>query len=152
MEELRYFYFIKELIILKSMLVKWSDEYSVGIKAIDEQHKKFFAIINKLNDAIDKREMKEGLFEILNELKEYANFHFGFEEKYFKEFNYDGAEAHKKVHDAFDAKINDYLKKYKNNEIEVSFELIDLMENWLINHINDVDRKYIKCFHEHGMF
>ena len=44
-------------------------------------------------------------------------------------------------------------KKYDDAlfEIEFAFELVDFLEDWLINHLMIVDRKYIKCFHEHGL-
>jgi len=34
--------------------ITWKEEYSVGIKTVDEQHKELFARINKLFDEIPK--------------------------------------------------------------------------------------------------
>ena len=33
----------------------WKDEYGVGIQLIDEQHKHFFEIVNKILDLADNK-------------------------------------------------------------------------------------------------
>jgi hemerythrin len=35
--------------------------------------------------------------------------------------------------------------------IDFAFDLIDFLEDWLINHLLDMDQKYKKCFHDHGL-
>ena len=47
--------------------------------------------------------------------------------------------------------MNYFESKIKNNEIEISFELIDFLEDWWIYHLQNQDQKYVKCFKEHGL-
>ena len=40
-------------------IIEWKDEYSVGIQSIDQQHKIWVGLINKLHDAMKKGEGKK---------------------------------------------------------------------------------------------
>ena len=57
-------------------LIEWNDTYSVGIKIIDEQHKKFFSIINTLFDAMKEGKGDELVETVLKELQDYVIYHF----------------------------------------------------------------------------
>lgn len=129
----------------------WDDKYSVGVKEIDDQHKELVANISKLADCINQAKMKEEGKVILDALLHYAQYHFDTEEKYFSEFNYEGSEKHINAHRAFKNKMLDLKTKFENNEIEITFELIDFLEDWLLDHLMDMDQGYVKCFSEHGL-
>jgi hemerythrin len=131
--------------------LEWDDKYSVGVEEIDNQHKRMFSVINELLDAIADNSTEEHLGHIIESLVQYKIFHFETEEKYFKEFNYDGAEDHIDKHRVFNEKLVALKEKYPNYTIEFAFELVDFLEDWLINHLMVVDQKYVKCFHEHGL-
>jgi len=137
--------------IKKNMAITFKEEHSVGVKEIDDQHKQFIAILNELADAIDNNKTKETLAHIFDELGSYAEFHFATEEKYFDMFSYDGAEEHKAKHQELKEKIADLKSKMADNQVSLSFELIDFMEDWLIDHLANMDQKYVQCFKEHGL-
>lgn len=132
--------------------LKWDKEYSVGIREIDEQHKKFIKIINKLNFALINKELDEKLSEILEDLIEYAGYHFYTEESYFEKFGYELTEEHKMQHHSFSEKIREFKIKMNKNKVEISFDLIEFLENWLIGHIMGSDKKYTECFHDHDLY
>ncbi|NTW26932.1 MAG: hemerythrin family protein [Candidatus Moranbacteria bacterium] len=130
----------------------WDEKYSVGVAEIDEQHKKLVATIAKLNEAISKaKSIEKDVKSVLTELKQYVEVHFSTEEKYFKEFNYEFAEQHILEHREFAKKIESFYEKYAGNEVEISFELIDFLEDWLLDHMMTQDRKYMHCFAENGL-
>lgn len=133
------------------MAFDWKPEYSVNVKEIDEEHKKLVNLIDKLYHSIYSFKTKEDLGNILNELIEFADYHFSTEEKYFEKYNYENSTEHKKEHRMFEDKVLDISKKFKNNEMEISFELIDFLEDWLLDHLVEQDQKYVKCFTEHGL-
>lgn len=134
------------------MSIVWDEKYSVKVSIIDEQHKQFVLMMDKLAKAIGEMEPKDVLKHIFVELDQYVVYHFNTEEKYFKEFNYSGAEEHIKAHAEFTGRLNEVKEKYGRNELRLSLELISFMSDWLVNHINDMDRKYIECFHENGLY
>ena len=133
------------------MVFDWKPEYSVNVEEIDEQHKKLVSLIDKLYNSIYSFKTREELGGILEELIEYADYHFSTEEKYFDKFNYEYSEEHKREHEIFREKMLDLNKKFKNKELEISFELMDFLEDWLLDHLMEQDQKYVKCFIEHGL-
>jgi len=63
-------------------LFPWSDDLSVKVTLIDDQHKKLIALINSLHDAMRAGEGKQVLEKTLKELADYTVYHFQTEEKY----------------------------------------------------------------------
>ena len=79
----------------------WKDDYSIGIKTIDEQHKKLIEIAGKLEDMLhtgESLDYYDYIIEAINELKEYTEYHFRYEEEKLKEFNYPELEEHRIQH------------------------------------------------------
>lgn len=131
--------------------LEWSEEYSVGVKLIDDQHKKMFEVINQLVDTLSSKPTKEKLGEIIKALLEYKKFHFATEEKYFDEFNYEGAEEHKAAHIKFGERLSEISTKYGDDTIGLAYELVDFLEDWLLDHLMTEDQKYKECFLSHGL-
>jgi hemerythrin len=130
---------------------KWKKEYSVQVEEIDNQHKKLVEMIFELFTAINNQSTKEELGSILDNLIKYAGYHFSTEEKYFKKFNYENTTEHIEEHIKFAEKMIGLQKQYKNKEIEISFELIDFLEDWLLDHLITADQKYVECFKDNGL-
>ncbi len=131
----------------------WSDKYNVGFPDIDEQHKKFFSIINELLEFINTRQPDYVLNNSLKALADYSNYHFDLEEKYFNEFNYPEKEFHIREHNEF---RNEVSKFYSDRSLSpdvyiTAFKLGDYAQEWLKKHILDVDRKYVDFFKAHGV-
>jgi hemerythrin len=74
--------------------VSWSDELSVGIEEIDDQHKQFIDMINELHVAMKSGKAASTLPIILTKLSDYAVFHFSYEEKVLQSYNYPEINAH----------------------------------------------------------
>ena len=90
-------------------MLKWKDEYCIGVEKIDEQHKHLFEIGNRayalLNDEF-KLDKFDHIVEIIEELKQYTLYHFKSEEEYMKSIFYEGYSKQKAQHDYFIEKIN----------------------------------------------
>lgn len=129
----------------------WNDEYLLGIKEIDSQHKIFVATLTELYEAIYSGKAANILNETFKKLTDYAKHHFATEEKYFDKFKYEGAEEHKNEHKKFKEKINSLAKEIETDKTKISFELIDFLEDWLVEHVSTMDKKYVQCFKENGL-
>jgi len=134
------------------MAIQWNDEYSVNVKEIDKQHKNYFDILNKMYDFIYKQKSQSELKKVLDVLLEYADVHFKTEEEYFDKFNYKNSAEHKKEHQKFRDQMAVFYKKFAAGDLEITMELIDFLEDWLVYHVDLQDKKYIKCFNKHGLF
>lgn len=133
------------------MAIVWDQKYSVGISVIDEQHKQFIFIMDKLSKAISKAESKDAIEHIFFDLEKYVQYHFGTEEKYFREFNYVDAEEHIIAHREFEKNLKELKDKYRLDENKVTNDLISFMFDWLTNHIQTLDRKYTESFRQNGL-
>jgi len=132
-------------------LIEWKDSLSVEVAEIDAQHKELVRMINELNDAMLEGKARDVLSNIIGGLASYTVSHFGNEEKYFARFGYAGAIAHKGEHDRFVKKVGEYKEQFDSGAIMLSVEIMRFLKDWLVNHIQGTDKKYIPCFHENGL-
>lgn len=135
------------------MRMEWTEEYSVGVKEIDEQHKYFFRMLNDIFDIFYSPDRQpQQILNVFDQAFNYGKYHFATEEKYFNQFNYDGAEEHIIAHQKFAEKMQELHKQFENDKKDPTLELLDTLEDWLVNHINKMDKKYTKCFNDHGLY
>jgi hemerythrin len=131
--------------------IKWNNKYCVGISIIDEQHKKLFGFLNKTLHAMEHSDDKEELKDVLEEMIKYAREHFATEEDYMMEFMYPEFQYHKEEHHNFANKTIAYYDSLVNGDYPISNELIEYLKQWLVNHIQLCDRRYIDCFKKNGL-
>jgi hemerythrin len=124
------------------MLIEWSDDLSVGIQEIDEQHKVLVGLVNDMHDAIHEHHGSEATADILQRLAEYTKIHFAVEESLFRIFDYPGYEAHKKQHDELLKEVIELQEKVSSGKSSVSFQLLHFLKMWLTQHILDSDKEY----------
>lgn len=86
------------------MIMKWVPEYNTGIDVIDDQHRRILDYINEI-DAIDVNTDRERVKQILENIIDYTQSHFTFEESLQEEAGYKYRVPHKRVHDLFIKKI-----------------------------------------------
>jgi hemerythrin len=122
--------------------VSWSNDLSVGIEVIDNQHKRILEYINLLNDAHEQKN-RELVGQVLDELVDYTQSHFSFEETAMEEAGYRFLAPHKKVHDLFVRRVGEYVQRFKLGE-DVGDELQHTLVTWLFNHIKREDADYAK--------
>jgi len=123
-------------------LFTWNDSYSVKVAQCDEQHKKLFAIINELADAMRMGKGSEILGKTVSELLTYTRTHFSQEEALMKKANYPELAQHQEMHRKFVAQIESFLTQAKEGRAASSIEVLNMLRDWLINHIQKVDKQY----------
>lgn len=131
----------------------WTDEYSLGINVIDEQHKHFFEIVNNIYDMLESTgDNRQDLIDVIDELAQYAYFHLATEEKYFNQFAYSDIANHMRYHAIFRQKSEEYTDRVKseNEDLpQLAQEVTDFSKNWLSNHILVADKLYAPFFKAH---
>lgn len=122
--------------------VEWTDNLSVGIQEIDEQHKVLINLINRLFDQTIVHQAPASVTEeILQELVEYTLVHFAVEESLFRIFDYPGIETHMAIHAGLKTQVLELQKKVKAGQ-EVNTDLLMFLKKWLTNHILQEDQRY----------
>ncbi len=133
----------------------WREEYSVGIPSIDEQHKHFFEITDRMIDLAEQADpVKDVLVSVIGELGDYAMYHLKTEEGYFDKFAYAGAAEHVRAHDLYREKIASYLAMAHDPASYLTLlaeNVASYSIDWLSHHILLLDKKYTVFFEEHGI-
>ncbi len=123
--------------------IEWDDKYSVNITKVDEQHKHFMSIINKLYDALMVDQHPKPVIEkIVNELVDYTDYHFKTEEDWFEKHNYPAKEAHKAQHDKLRSQVYKLRDDFAANRIEIDLSVLSFLTEWLVEHILGSDMEY----------
>lgn len=129
------------------LLLNWDDDYSVGVQKFDNQHQKLFNLINNFYESMKINRESDKVDETLKELVDYANIHLAEEEKYFEKFDYPLKDEHKKIHDEYRKKIQKFIDERKvGTENVLSFDIVDYLGKWWIDHIMGTDRLYTEFF------
>jgi hemerythrin len=132
-------------------LIIWSEDLSVGIKEIDEQHKKLVQMLNELHDAMSAGKSTLVMGDLLAKLIAYTQTHFQKEESYMSKYAYADLPAHKTEHTALTQKALDVQKRYKEGTAMVSIEVLSFLKNWLTTHIQGTDKKYAPFLNSKGL-
>ncbi len=132
-------------------MIEWEDKFSVGISIINEQHKEFIDILNKVIYTKEHNDNIEEIDEVLEEMVNYAHTHFKTEEAYMKEFNYSEYQDHKEEHNRFSTETISCIDKMIKGDYQIANEILEYLKQWLVDHIQGTDKKYVGCFKENGL-
>lgn len=134
------------IIMLKNDYIRrrfsWKGDYSVGIAAMDDDHKRLFELIFEMYKAMQKAYGKEDAARILAELQEYTINHFDREEALMKKHAYPELESHCREHQVMKDKVDHFSTALAANSMEVTKDVIRFLQDWLVNHINKTDKAY----------
>jgi hemerythrin len=121
---------------------KWTPEYSVNIKTIDNQHQELVNMLNRLFVAVAQREGNNVIGGILEALRSYTKTHFSLEERLMEQAQYPDLEAHKREHQKLIAQLDELCRKHLTEDKPIYFEVLRFLKTWLKEHISSEDTKY----------
>ncbi|NNM67061.1 MAG: bacteriohemerythrin [Spirochaetales bacterium] len=124
--------------------IDWSDVLSVGISSMDGEHKELFKRINALLVALLGGSSGSSVKDLLKAVREYAQFHFGDEEKLQQKYNYPKYTQHKELHNAFLVELDKIGRRLEAEGFNTSILILiqDKVVQWLLEHIARVDKDY----------
>ncbi len=132
-------------------MILWNEKFNLGISTIDEQHKRWVILMNMLQESVNLSNKSEVIIEVLDQMIAYAEYHFAFEERVFEEFGFIEEGSHLQLHLDFKNNIIELKKIVDSGLIPMASTILMEMQNWLINHICNEDRKYIEFFKKNGV-
>jgi len=123
--------------------LQWTADLDTGIEVIDSQHRSIVDYINRLHDAVEKRNREE-IASVFDELVDYTATHFSFEEGLQEQAGYPYRAAHQRVHQVFIKKLDEHKRRFEQGDMSVAYQLIDMLRNWLVGHIKNDDADYVE--------
>lgn len=122
----------------------WNRNFETGQEGIDEQHRVLVNILNRLAWHFASSDSDLNGSHLLDELLDYASYHFKYEEGVWEESlgQLDIARNHRDSHRMFFTRIQ-MLRQSKASQEDVLAELFDYLTRWFAFHILDSDRRMV---------
>jgi len=123
----------------------------IGLNIIDSQVKKWIEHINKFYADFKRKAAPKTTLQSFDELIDYSGYHFGFEDKYLKDFNYSKYDSIKQSHDTFAQTLQMLRANYADGENIALIKAVTFIKSWMSNYKNMVDTEFISLFKSHGL-
>lgn len=128
--------------------VRWSPEYAVDVAIFDEHHKRLFALVDRLFQALKSGTARNELLGTLDELAEYTQYHFTAEEKAMRHFGYPGCELQERSHAELLTRVQELRRDMANGKSMVAVDVMEFLRDWLTRHIKGCDKLYAEFFRD----
>ncbi len=128
--------------------ITWTENFSVGVRQFDEQHKQLVRMLNRLIAEPEAGTRSETVSELLDAMTEYAQQHFEAEEELMQQYNYPQLEEHAAQHNAFRRKTAELCMDAMYQVGTVPESILQYLRDWLVEHILQSDMDYKPFFRE----
>lgn len=124
------------------MHITWSNELSVGVDAIDNDHKDLIRFYNDLVESVGAGASFDEIIGKLDFMCYYCVSHFGREEDLMCSFGYPETDTHVISHNALQATYLELYQAYAQSKAQSDAErIVVFVGTWLANHIQGEDMR-----------
>ena len=123
--------------------IAWSDSLSVGVPAMDDEHRQFISRVNELNRAIIESEDKTVIERSMNRMLMQAADHFEHEEELLNRLKFPQLASHKAKHAELMAQFDRVVKEVEASTVSYIWARKALhLKQLLIDHLTQEDMMY----------
>ena len=133
-------------------ILTWSEEYSINVAEIDEQHKRLLELVGELHAAVEARIDKDDLRKMLVNLAKFTRHHFETEEKLMKEHKFERIKKHHKEHRALHKHLEQLVDVVSKGKYPTFYSDYDVSNDWFLNHVLKFDKKLGEYLNAKGVF
>ena len=123
--------------LVRMAFLEWSEEWSVGVPEIDDQHARMAALLNRVGDAVKTGQREERIMSLLDELVACTRDHFETEERLMDQHGYANALLHQQAHRKLVEDLLSIQRQFDNASLMLTLQAL---KDWLIQHITESDR------------
>lgn len=120
----------------------WSDSFLLRIQDIDDHHKHLVSLLNLTYDSFISNSTDHEIDSLVEDLIQYASYHFQAEVSSMIENNYPFIEEHKLEHDCFSKRAQEFKALLHSGETAIELEILQFLKDWLADHILNSDKKF----------
>ncbi len=131
-------------------LLKWDDRYSVGIAAVDHEHKELIELINRLHDELSANSSREASTAFFGDLLRAISAHFALEERFMRERGYKQLDQHKSDHERLLDEIRDIMDEFENDQALGAEQLSSRLDAWFSRHFETHDARLHRALGHHS--
>lgn len=122
-------------------LLRWKDEYKIGIEAVDYEHRELIDLVNRLHEELGGENAKLTVPGFFGDLLKGISAHFALEEKFMREHRYDELDQHKSDHERLLDEIREIMDAFEYAEELNSLELAARLDAWFSRHFETYDAR-----------
>lgn len=122
-------------------LITWKDEFSVGVAAVDLEHRELIELINGLDADMQAYATQTTVVETLGEIYARISAHFALEERIMREARYDGFATHKQDHELLLDNLLDVIDSVDDAGRYDRAGLSRDLDRWFSDHFRTHDAK-----------
>ncbi len=122
-------------------LLTWKSEYSVGVEAVDFEHREMIELINELYDEMSDKKDPESIENFLGDIHMTISAHFALEERVMQRSNYSEYEAHKDDHEELLDQIRDLMDSFDLDPDSGLSLLQERLSDWFASHFSTFDAR-----------
>jgi len=122
-------------------LLTWKSEYSVGIEAVDLEHREMIELINELYDEMSDKKNPESIEHFLGDIHATISAHFALEERVMQRSNYSEYEDHKDDHEELLDQIRDLMDSFDSDPDSGLSLLQERLSDWFGSHFSTFDAR-----------
>lgn len=119
--------------------LSFTSKLSVGYEPMDNQHKKWIDLFNKIYQTFMSGANKDEIQLVLKDLVDYTLWHFNFENEMMKKYNFSGFDNHLGQHNAIIEELDKIYMKMDRGEEVLIVNVLEFLKKWLVNHILKTD-------------
>jgi hemerythrin len=122
-------------------LIEWKSHYSVGVEAVDHEHRELIDLINELHESLIAGAAKPDVTAFLGEIFRGVSAHFALEERFMRDHRYDHFDQHKRAHEQLLEEIRDIMENYEADPGGASRQLSKRLDDWFTLHFKTHDAR-----------
>lgn len=132
-------------------MFEWDDAWSVCDESLDADHKRLIDLLNRLYDFALEPGKRESFLALFKEMEAYAREHFSREERLLEARSYTHLTAHRQEHRRFEERLAGIRSRMESESMaDISSRALQLLGDWLIDHILGSDQAYVPLFQSSG--
>jgi hemerythrin len=130
----------------------WQDTFAIHVAQMDDQHKRLIEIANNTMAHLYNGSERELLSNAFDALVDYTCYHFAAEEKLLALYNYPDLDRQIKRHAKLTLMVIEFKASVLSGDIPDRAGFLKFIEQWLVSHILDDDRKYGVFLNARGVY
>ncbi|GAB6051829.1 hemerythrin family protein [Magnetospira thiophila] len=124
-------------------MIEWTNDLSVGIEKLDDEHKQIIQMINAFIAAVDESLGIGEIHDRFRDLQKFVYFHFGEEEDMMLQAAFEDLEDHKRHHQDLASQMDALWDKIMLDPVFKSDDgMREWLESWLFRHVKTHDFQY----------
>lgn len=122
-------------------LIEWDEKFSVGVAAVDHEHRELIGLVNETYDKLKRPDAGITVPDFLGEIYTRISAHFALEEKLMRASRYAYLDEHKADHERLLDEIRDIMDDYEDQRVFDAEQLAQRLAAWFNGHFRTHDAR-----------